>query len=89
MIDGIRGRYGDDIAFVIGQMVPEAIERGRVEYGEIDAVHRDTPNRRRGSVFVAGPRDSYNSPDEVVHYNAAGQRELGRRMWHAYQGISW
>jgi hypothetical protein len=86
VIADIRRRYGNDVVFVIGQMVPEGIEQGRAECREIDAVHRDTPNRHNGVSFVAGPRDSYNSPNEVIHYNAAGQRELGRRMWRAFLG---
>ena len=88
VIDDIRRRYGRDVVFLIGQMVPEGIEQGPGGRRAIDAVHRDTPNRRSRVVFVAGPRDSYNSPEEVVHYNAVGQRELGRRMWHAYAAVS-
>ncbi len=84
VIDGIRGRYDPELPFVIGQMVPEKIEQSRPEYREIDAVHRDTPHRRGQVEYVAGPRNSYNSVDELVHYNAAGQRELGRRMWQAF-----
>jgi hypothetical protein len=33
---------------------------------------------------VPGPRDAINS-DEDRHYNAAGLRELGDRMWTAYR----
>ena len=56
----------------------------RLELDIVDAVHADTPNRWPLCTFVAGPRDSYNSPDDR-HYSAAGQRELGRRMWQQYR----
>lgn len=85
LIDGLRGRYGADLPFLIGQMVPEEIESGHPNYVEIDAVHRDTAKRRNRVVYVPGPRKSYNSESELIHYNAAGQRELGRRLWAAYR----
>jgi hypothetical protein len=83
VIDGLRDRYGSDVPVLIGQMVPEEIESGHPNYVAIDAVHADTPNRRRRTAFVAGPRRSYNSQTEKIHYNAVGQRELGARMWRA------
>jgi hypothetical protein len=88
LIDGLRHRYGVDVPFVIGQMVPEEIESGRPGYAVIDAVHADTPNRRPRVAYASGPRGSYNSAQEVCHYNAAGQRELARRMWEAYLSIA-
>jgi hypothetical protein len=86
LIERLRSRYGSDLPFVIGQMVPEEIERGELGYAVIDSVHADTPNRRSRVAYVPGPRSAYN-PGERKHYNAAGQRELGRRMWHAYLSI--
>lgn len=83
VIDTVRGRFGE-VPFVIGQMVPDEIESAHPDYPVIDAVHRDTPNRRPSVVFVPGPRGLYNSETEKIHYNAAGQRALGQAMWEAF-----
>ncbi len=88
LVGALRGRYGADLPIVIGQMVPEEIESGHPDYPVIDAVHADTPRRRRGTVFVPGPRDCYNNHSEKIHYNAAGQRLLGRAMWLAYRDLA-
>ena len=84
LIGDLRARYGENLPFVLGQMVPEEMELSGKPYAAIDAVHADTPNRWPLATFVPGPRDSYNSPDDR-HYSAAGQRELGRRMWQQYR----
>lgn len=84
LIGDMRARYGAGLPFVLGQMVPEEMELSGKPYAAIDAVHADTPNRWPLSTFVPGPRDSFNSPDDR-HYSAAGQRELGRRMWQQYR----
>jgi hypothetical protein len=86
VIDGLRARFGADVPFILGQMVPEEMERGHRDYPVIDAVHADTPNRRPRVAFVAGPRESYNSETDR-HYNAAGQRQLGRQMWSEYRSM--
>jgi hypothetical protein len=83
LIESLRDRYGADIPFVLGGMVPEEMERGHEDYPVINAVHVDTPNRHQRTVFVPGPRDCINSETDR-HYNAAGQRELAKRMWEAY-----
>lgn len=86
VIDTVRGRFGE-VPFVIGQMVPDEIESAHPDYPVIDAVHRDTPRRRGSVVYVPGPRGLYNSETEKIHYNAAGQRELGRRMWASFANM--
>jgi hypothetical protein len=86
LIDDVRSRYGASTPVVLGQMVPEEMERSGKPYAGIDAVHRDTPNRRPVTVFVPGPRSAFNS-DVDRHYSAAGLRELADRMWVAYQGM--
>ena len=60
------------------------IEHGHANYRNIDAVHAGTPARKPRTAYVEGPRDSYNV-NEMIHYDAVGQRDLGRRMWEAYQ----
>lgn len=84
VIDDLRNRYGAQLPILVGQMVPEEIETGHDNYRAIDRAHAETPRRRPNTAYVEGPRDSYN-PGELIHYNAAGQRELGLRMWRAYQ----
>ncbi|MUL67658.1 sialate O-acetylesterase [Mycobacterium sp. CBMA 234] len=84
LISDMRARYGSGLPFVLGQMVPEEMECSGKPYAAIDAVHADTPNRWPLTTFVPGPRESYNSPTDR-HYSAAGQRELGRRMWQQYR----
>ena len=84
LIDDVRGRFGEDLPFLLGQMVPEEMELSRKDYSAINAVHADTPNRRPRTAFIPGPRDCINGGEDR-HYNAAGQRELGRRMWMTYR----
>jgi Carbohydrate esterase, sialic acid-specific acetylesterase len=87
LIDSLRARYGADIPFVLGGMVPEEMERGHRDYPIINAVHVDTPNRRPRTAFVAGPRNHLNS-DTDRHYSAAGQHKLAKRMWDAYRALA-
>jgi hypothetical protein len=84
LIDDIRARYGDDVPFLLGQMVPEEMEQSHKDYSPINAVHVDTPHRRANTAFVEGPAGCINGGEDR-HYNAAGQREIGRRMWAAYR----
>ncbi|MBJ7339080.1 sialate O-acetylesterase [Mycolicibacterium sp.] len=86
VIDSLRERYGSDVPFILGGMVPEEMENGHRDYPVINAVHEDTPNRRPRTAFVPGPRDSFNSAVDP-HYNGAAQRELGRRMFGRYQAL--
>ena len=87
VIDGLRGRYGAELPFLVGQMVGEEMEFSGKDYAPINAVHADTPNRRPRAAFIAGARSSINGGTDR-HYNAAGQREMGRSMWLAYRTIA-
>jgi hypothetical protein len=84
LIDAMREAYGSELPFLLGQMVHEEMEMSHKDYTAINAVHADTPNRRRRTAFVPGPRSAINSLTDR-HYSAAGQRELGTRMWSAYR----
>jgi hypothetical protein len=84
LIDAMRHRYGTDLPFLLGQMVPEEMEMSHKDYGPINAIHADTPNRCPGTAFAPGPRSAVNSMTDR-HYSAAGQRELGQRLWTAYR----
>ena len=87
VIDDLRGRYDADLPFLVGQMVAEEMELSGKNYGPINAVHADTPNRRPRTAFIPGARTSINGGTDR-HYNAAGQREMGRDMWRAYRTIA-
>ncbi|GLP77047.1 acetylxylan esterase [Mycobacterium antarcticum] len=84
VIDDLRRRYGNDVPFLLGQMVPEEMELSRKDYSVIDAIHADTPNRRHRTQFVTGERDCINGGLDR-HYNAIGQRAMGRAMWARYR----
>jgi hypothetical protein len=87
VIDDLRSRYGADLPFLVGQMVAEEMELSGKNYAPIDAVHADTPNRRPRTAFIPGAKTSINGGTDR-HYNAAGQREMGRAMWLAYRTIA-
>jgi len=87
VIDDLRSRYGAELPFLVGQMVGEEMELSGKDYGPINAVHADTPNRRPRAAFIPGARSSINGGTDR-HYNAAGQREMGRAMWLAYRSIA-
>jgi hypothetical protein len=84
LIQDLRGRYGADVPFLVGQMVPEEMERSDKDYSAIDAVHAEISNRVPRAAFIEGPRAAYNSETDR-HYSAEGQRSLGRAMWSAYR----
>jgi hypothetical protein len=86
LISDLRLRYGADVPFLVGQMVPEEMERSEKDYSVIDAIHADTTNRVPRAAFVEGPREAYNSETDR-HYSAEGQRSLGRAMWSAYRAM--
>jgi hypothetical protein len=87
VIDDLRRRYGAELPFLVGQMVGEEMESSGKDYGPINAVHADTPNRRSRTAFIPGARSSINGGTDR-HYNAAGQREMGRAMWLAYRAMA-
>lgn len=86
VIDDLRTRYGNDLPFILGQMVPEEMELSRKDYSVIDAIHADTPRRRHRTAFVTGERGCVNGVDDR-HYNADGQRAMGRAMWSRYREL--
>jgi hypothetical protein len=84
LIEDLRERYRADVPFLVGQMVPEEMERSDKDYSAIDAVHAEISNRVPRAAFIEGPRAAYNSETDR-HYSAEGQRSLGRAMWSAYR----
>lgn len=86
VIDDLRDRYGADVPFVLGQMVPEEMEQSHKDYSVIDAIHADTPNRRPLTAFVPGQRGCINGGSDR-HYNAVGLRAMGEAMWTSYREL--
>ena len=86
LISDFRERYWAKVPFVLGQMVPEEMERSEKDYSAINAVHADTPNRLPRTAFIEGARAAHNS-EKDRHYSAEGQRALGRAMWSVYRAM--
>lgn len=90
LISGFRDEFGQ-VPFILGQMSPDRMAEAAEEvpgYQVVDAAHRDTPNRVPAASFVEAPAGMYNSPGDKLHFNAAGQRELGRRYYQAYRRVT-
>ena len=89
MIDDLRSDINynmDSVPFILGEMVPYWVRDGDVENHQ--GVITDTVNRKP---YTAIAKSSYpteiikSSPTvDVVHYSAAGQRELTKRYWEAF-----
>jgi hypothetical protein len=86
LIQDLRERYGADVPFLVGQMVPEEMERSDKDYSAINAVHAGIANRVPRTAFIEGQRAAYNSETDR-HYSAEGQRSLGGAMWSAYRAM--
>lgn len=82
VISGIRTEFSNaDLPFLIGSMVPDKVAEGDAGYIRVNQAHIDTPRRKTRTWFVQGPSGAYNSVTNggTIHYNGAGQRELGQR----------
>ncbi|QTJ65864.1 fibronectin type III domain-containing protein [Rhodococcus sp. ZPP] len=91
LIDTIRTLFGKpDLPFILGQMTPDRMAEHVAALGSasgypiVNAAHIDTPRRKARTAFAYGPAGYYNAENEKIHYNAAGQRILGRRYFDAY-----
>ncbi|PZT93647.1 MAG: hypothetical protein DI630_26775 [Gordonia sp. (in: high G+C Gram-positive bacteria)] len=90
LIDATRTDLGiADLPFVIGQ-IPYECRTDAAQFAAdvlaarvaIDGVQVDTPRRKTRTAFAYGPVGTINS--DKLHYNAPGQRILGRSMFSAY-----
>lgn len=84
----IAGSAGDSIPFLLGEFVPYWID-GYPAAKITDSVIQETSDRVPFTGFVSS-RDPFiiEKPDNTVNYNhfdAEGQRELGKRYFRAYQ----
>lgn len=84
LISGLRTRLGlATLPFVVGQMVPEYLGTGT--RAAINTAHLDTPNRVPATSVALAPVGMNNGDGN--HFNAPGQRVIGRRMFDAYRRI--
>lgn len=91
LIDGVRAAVPTASAapFIIQQLVPEAIAT-RAGFSTINAVHIDMQRTKERVGFTYGPTGMFNTDDVTdplipIHYNGAGQRALGSRIFAALQ----
>lgn len=84
LITGARTDLGvSTLPFVMGQMVPEYLATGT--RAAINTIHLATPSRVNRVRVAPGVYAANNNDGN--HYNAIGQRVLGRAMFDAYQRI--
>lgn len=86
----IAGTAGDSIPFLLGEFVPYWTD-GYPAAKITDSVIKETPGRVPFTAFVSA-REPFviEKPDNSVNYNhfdAAGQRELGRRYFNVYRAL--
>ena len=86
----ISGNAGDSIPFILGGMVPFWVDKlsGRKI---TDSVIMETPNRLPFTGYASAKEPFViikpdNSIDDI-HFDAAGQRELGKRYFETYEKI--
>lgn len=84
LISGLRTRLGvPGLPFIVGQMVPEYLGTGT--RSAINSAHLATPTRVTRTAVALAPTASNNNDGN--HFNAPGQRIIGRRMFDAYRRI--
>jgi hypothetical protein len=84
LIAGLRSDLGiPGLPFVIGQMVPDYLDTGTRT--AINAVHAAAPSRLPRVAFSRAPFGQHLGDGN--HFNSAGQRVIGRRMFDAFRRI--
>jgi hypothetical protein len=77
----------ENAAVIVGSMIPDWYESSAAPQGPaIDYIHRMTPLHIPRSFYVNGPRGGFDDNDKI-HYNAAGSREIGKRMADAARSL--
>lgn len=87
LIEGFRYRFGT-VPFILGQMSPDRMAEYGGSYIDINAAQHAIPSRVEQTAFVEAPEGMFNSPEDKVHFNAAGQRDLGRRYYDEYRRLT-
>ncbi|HET9058247.1 MAG TPA: sialate O-acetylesterase [Chitinophagaceae bacterium] len=82
---------GDSIPFIVGGFVPFWADQRR-DRRILDSVIKETPERVIGTGY-ADPRFPFviTKPDnkvDEIHFDAAGQREMGKRYFESYQKLN-
>jgi hypothetical protein len=85
-INALRAEFGV-APFLIGQMSPDRMDEGHLNYPAIDRAHRQVACALPDVAFVQAPVGMTNGPDEHIHFSAAGQAELGRRYLAALRAL--
>jgi hypothetical protein len=91
VIDGMNARH-PDVPFLIGGMVPEWVAETKNGQGfptrkMINQVHQSIGTIRKNVTFVAGQPGAHNTEnlaEELLHYSAAGARQMGDKYYAAY-----
>ncbi|MDO6803505.1 sialate O-acetylesterase [Wenyingzhuangia sp. 1_MG-2023] len=89
-INQVRTDLEQEIPVIVGGMVPYWVSQTEDRIQQQNSI-KDTPNRLE-NVSYADPEIPFviskldNSVD-AIHYNAAGQRELGKRYFEAYNKL--
>jgi hypothetical protein len=93
LIDGMNKRY-PGVPFLMGGMVPEwvaAQDKNFAAKQAIERFQRGVPSVRSNVSFVEGVPDQHvmaepatGQEEELLHYDADGAREMGKRYYAAY-----
>lgn len=77
-----------DVPFILGGMVPSWANNSE-EGIKIQEIIKNTPKRLENTYYVdpTNPFTIQADPEEPIHYDAKGVRELGRRYFEVYSGI--
>ncbi len=77
-----------EVPFLLGGMVPEFAESGP-EKQLVQSIIKDTPNRIENTYYV-DPTNPFIIPAdtaELVHFDAAGIREMAKRYWEVFKEL--
>lgn len=84
LIAGVRSSFElPELPFILGQMLPEALGTGTRD--AVNAVHQNTPYRVAFTGFSLAPSGMQNGDN--LHFDAAGQRVNGSRMYAEFQRV--
>ncbi|MDO3695063.1 sialate O-acetylesterase [Wenyingzhuangia sp. chi5] len=89
-IKQVRIDLNEDIPFILGGMVPYWVNQQESRIHQQNII-KDTPNRISNTSY-ADPEIPFvihktNNTVDEIHYDAQGQRELGKRYFSAYQEL--
>lgn len=84
LVHGVRGAVdAPDAPFLVGQLAVEGMAIGT--HREIDRAHREVVRDLPRMAFARAPRRRHRG--DRVHFTAAGQRIIARRLFRAYRSL--